>query len=323
MSSNYITKIAIVGAGGRSGGPMASELLKTGRHTVTAITREDSTSTLPPGVQTAKVNYDDPATLIAALQGQDALIITMGTQAPPDTQFKLLRAAAEAGVPWVLPNEWSPDTTNAGLRKDVFIFAKAGAVREEIRKLGVSSYLAVTTGFWYEWSLAIPDAFGFDFAEKRVTLFDEGETRMDISTWPQVGRAVAALLSLPIKAGGGGKEEACLDYYRDGQVYVSSFCVSQRDMLASVLRVTGDKESDWTIKKEKAVERFEAAREAMQKGDRMAFARWMYTRVFYPDGSGEFGKSKGLANGVLKLPEESIDEATKAAMERARTNPYA
>ncbi|KAK0925788.1 hypothetical protein LTR91_015082 [Friedmanniomyces endolithicus] len=323
MSSNYITKIAIVGAGGRSGGPMASELLKTGRHTVTAITREDSTSTLPPGVQTAKVNYDDQASLVTALQGQDALIITMGTQAPPDTQSKLLRAAAEAGVPWVLPNEWSPDTTNAGLCRDVFIFAKAGAVREEIRKLGVSSYLAVTTGFWYEWSLAIPDAFGFDFEGKTVTLFDEGETRMNISTWPQVGRAVAALLSLPIKAGGGGKEEACMDYYRDGQVYVSSFCVSQRDMLASVLRVTGDKGSDWTIKKERAVERFEAAREAMQKGDRMAFARWMYTRVFYPDGSGEYGKTKGLANEVLKLPEESIDEATKAAMERARTNPYA
>jgi len=49
----------------------------------------------------------------------------------------------------------------------------------------------------------------------------------------------------------------------------------------------------------------------------------MYTRVFYPDGSGEYGKTKGLANEVLKLPEESIDEATKAAMERARTNPYA
>jgi len=84
---------------------MATELLKTGRHTVTAITRHDSTAALPPGIKTTKVNYDDPATLVAALQGQDALIITMNTQAPPDTQSKLLRAAAEAGVPWVLPNE--------------------------------------------------------------------------------------------------------------------------------------------------------------------------------------------------------------------------
>ncbi|TKA80601.1 hypothetical protein B0A55_02915 [Friedmanniomyces simplex] len=322
MSSNYISKVAIVGAGGRSGGPMAEELLKTGKHTVTAITRHDSTSPLPEGVQVAKVNYDDEATLVEALKGHDALVITMGAQAPRDSQSKLIRAAAEAGVPWVLPNEWSPDTTNKDLCKDVFIFGKAAATREEIKKLGKSSYLSVVTGFWYEWSLGISNAYGFDFADKTVTLFDEGETKMNTSTWPQVGRAVAALLSLPIQADG-GKKEACLDHYRDRTVFVSSFCVSQRDMLASVLRVTGDKESDWTIKKESAVERFEAAKEGMQKGDRMAFARWMYTRVFYPDGSGEYGKTKGLANGVLNLPEEDVDEATKAAMERAKNNPYA
>jgi hypothetical protein len=44
----------------------------------------------------------------------------------------------------------------------------------------------VSTGFWYEWSLAIPAAFGVDFGSRTVTLFDEGETRVSVSTWPQV-----------------------------------------------------------------------------------------------------------------------------------------
>lgn len=30
-------------------------------------------------------------------------------------------------------------------------------------------------------------AFGIDFGKKEVVLFDEGTTRISVSTWPQVG----------------------------------------------------------------------------------------------------------------------------------------
>ena len=56
---------------------MTKELLATGKHTVTAISRADSTSKLPEGVKVAKVDYDKPETLVEALKGQDALIITL------------------------------------------------------------------------------------------------------------------------------------------------------------------------------------------------------------------------------------------------------
>lgn len=51
---------------------------------------------------------------------------------------------------------------------------------------GNSSYVAITTGFWYEWSLAIGPAFGIDLDKRTVTFFDEGETKISTSTWPQV-----------------------------------------------------------------------------------------------------------------------------------------
>ena len=60
------------------------------------------------------------------------------------------------------------------------------ATRKGIAELGKSSYIAVSTGFWYEWGLAVPVAFGIDFANRTVTLFDEGETKISMSTLPQV-----------------------------------------------------------------------------------------------------------------------------------------
>ena len=63
----------------------------------------------------------------------------------------------------------------------------AVATRKAITDLGKSSYIAVCTGFWYEWLLAVPAAFGIDFAKHTVTLFDEGETKISTSTRSQVG----------------------------------------------------------------------------------------------------------------------------------------
>ena len=316
-NSNYIKNVAIIGAGGNVGSYMTKALLETGKHTVTAITRPDSTSKLPDGVHMKKVDYENPQTIVEALKGQDALILTLNVMALGQEE-KIIQAAADAQVPWVLPNEWSPDSAHEGLVKDVSVFQSAPKMRERIKELGKSSYIAVTTGFWYEWSLAIPAAFGIDTLEKTATLFDEGETPMTVSTWPQVGRAVAALLSLPIKPEGGDKER-CLERFRNGHVYVGSFTVSQKDMLDSALRVTGTKMNDWKITQEPAEQRYKDGLEAMKKGEHIGFAKMMYTRVFFADDSGNFEKRIGTANKILDLPEEHLDEATKAAVERRKT----
>ena len=113
-------------AGGNSGRFITEALLKTGKHTVTAISRADSTSKLPEGVITKKVDYSKPETLVDALRGQDALVVTLSGFTPQETVDTILNAAGEAGVPWILPNEWSPDTANEDLVKDVFVFQPKG-----------------------------------------------------------------------------------------------------------------------------------------------------------------------------------------------------
>ena len=69
---------------------------------MTAITRSDRQSNLPNGVNIKTVDYDKPNTIVDALRGQDALIITISGRAPiQEIEEKLVRAAAEAGVPWM------------------------------------------------------------------------------------------------------------------------------------------------------------------------------------------------------------------------------
>lgn len=296
-------------------------LLATGRFTVTALTRSDSKTTLPVGIHHVKyINYADPSSLVRALQGQDVLIITLFGMAPKDRQFKLVDAAIEAGVRFVMPNEWSPDTANEDLCRNVAMFGEKVAVRDYIveKGRGKTSYIAMSTGFWYEWMLAMPAAYGFDFEKKTVIFFDDGETIINHSTLPQIGRAVAALLSLPVEASGARDSKKSLVEYANKQVYISSFAASQKGMFASVLRVTGTREEDWQVNCEPAKERYEQGLEAMKGGDRMGFARAMATRVFFKDDSGYFEKTKGTLNELLGLPKEDLDDATRAAVKRSQ-----
>jgi uncharacterized protein YbjT (DUF2867 family) len=152
-------------------------LLEGGKHEVTAITRGDAN--VPEGVKAAKVSYDDPASLTKALEGQDVLIITMSVRAAPETQGKLIEAAAAAKVPFVLPNKWGIDSEHAALGTDTLTGPAATAAKNKIEELGVSSWIGMVTGYWYAYSLASPEAYGFDLAKKAVTFFDEGTAKVN------------------------------------------------------------------------------------------------------------------------------------------------
>lgn len=126
---------------------------------------------------------------------------------------------------------------------------------------------------------------------------------------------MAALLSLPIEREDSSTSGACLNDYKNRVVYINSFTVSQRDMLASALRVTGTEESDWTITHESARKRFAGGVQEVKEGKMQGFQKFG-ARLFFDDGCGDFEHSKGTLNEVLGLPKEAIDEATRVAMER-------
>jgi putative NADH-flavin reductase len=76
---------------------MTEALLRTGKHTITAITRVDSQSKLPENVISKRVDYNKPETLVEAFRGQDALVITLSGRTPKETEIQLINAAGKAG----------------------------------------------------------------------------------------------------------------------------------------------------------------------------------------------------------------------------------
>ena len=261
-------------------------------------------------MKTVTVNYDDEESLISALRGQQFLVLTLSVHAPPDTHSKIVQAAVKAGVPYIMPNSYGFDIFHEGIRNDIPRIPEQLEHVLEIEKLG-ASYVNMVCGHWYEWSLiAFKEGFGFDFQNKQVTFYDEGKTKCDISTWRQCGRALAALLSLPEE----GVSPALADWKNKG-LYISSFKISQRDMLDSIHRVTGSTDADWKIDYEPAEKRYKDGWKEMEQGSRMGFAKLMYARAFYPNGGAEFESTRGLANEALGLAKEDLDEATKRALD--------
>lgn len=110
-----------------------------------------------------------------------------------------------------------------------------------------------------------------------------------------------------------------LSKYKNKLVYTASFCISQKDMLNSVLRVTKSKPEEWTTEYEESTKRFAEGKKQFEGGDRAGFGKLLYSRAFFQDGSGNFGASRGLDNDALGLGEEDIDDFTRIAIDRIKS----
>lgn len=287
-------------------------MLKAGKHKITAITREGSSNVVPAGVIAKKVDYNNQSSLVEALKGQEVLIITMSVMAPPEEQIKLIDAAAAAGVPWVLPNEFGGDPLNVEQGKDAILGERKTKYRDHIEEIGKSSWIAIATGFWYEFSLGGgPYRYGFDFPNRSLILLDNGKVKINTSTLPQVGRGVASLLSLKILPDNKDDKSPYLASFKNKPAYISSFTIGQEDMFESVLRVTGTTRDDWKITHTTAKEKFQSGQELLKQGNMVGFGMLLYARAFFAESSGNFGATRGLHNDILGLPQEDLDEFTK------------
>lgn len=271
----------------------------------------------PDGVLVKRVDYDDQSSLIDALRGKDVLIITLAGNAPQDQEAKLIEAAAEANVTWVIPNEWGLDSDDRSLAEDSILGEMKQKTRRHIESLGKSSWISLVCGFWYEFSLAGgAERFGFDFPNRTVTFYDDGSTKINTSTLEQCGRAIAQVLSLDLHAAGDKRDGPTLSQFKNRAVYVSSFLVSQRDwMFESVLRVTGAVEADWNIKYQDVKQRYIERKAEMEGGDMIGLVKLLYARDFFVGGGGNYEASRGLHSGVLSLPREDLDDRTRIAIE--------
>ncbi|EXK27252.1 hypothetical protein FOMG_16315 [Fusarium oxysporum f. sp. melonis 26406] len=310
-----IQNVAIVGAGGHIGGAFAKALIQAGNHVVTALSRFDSKSQLPMGANIIKVNYEDVQSIAKALKGQHFLVITLAATAPEETHAKIVKAAAEAGVPYVMPNAFSYPIYQDNLcEQDLYTSVIRGGIANrvsDIQRSGAAS-VVLCCGFWYEWTLAMGESsFGFSIRDRKITFFDDGKRTITVSTWEQCGLALASLLSLPETI-----TSPSLADYKNRNVLISSFSISQRDILDSLHRVLGTTDDDWDIKYESSAQRVKEGVEEMREGSQRGFIKWLCANTFLPGNIASDFTDKEVANSVLGLPEEDLDDATKRVVTR-------
>ncbi|KAF4340816.1 oxidoreductase like [Fusarium beomiforme] len=318
--TNRIERVAIVGAGGRQGGRITEELLKTGKHTITALTRIGSSSELPENINVIPVNYENEEEIASALKGQQLLIITLAVTVDPEVHHRIVRAAGKAGIRYIIPNVYAANVAieNQDSVKDFFPAPPPINFIKEIERVGVSSWILLVGGVWFDYSLPSGDSFcGFEINKRKVTFFDQGEAKINTSTLAQFGRAAAALASLKEFPDDENDKSPTIAQFQNKPIYLSSFYVSQKDIFRSLQRVTNTTDKDWDIKYESSADRIESGKAMGRSGNILGFAQAYYSFIFSPEGQKLKTQDK-LHNDLLGLPEEDLDEVVKACVEEAK-----
>lgn len=239
----------------------------------------------------------------------------MAVAAPRGTLSKFIRAAAQAQVPYIMPNWFGIDPESEERNDIVLIKESQDAMMAEIKELGVSSYLLLGCQFWYEFSLGGgPNRYGFDFVKRSVIFFDRGEMPINTTSWPQCGRAVAAVLSLKELPEDEQDKSTTLSQFANNAIRITSFRLTQKDMLESVKRVTKTTDADWTITHESGQERFDESKSKLQDGDWTVFTKLLYSCCLMKNRSDMVFRGVKLDNEALGLPVEDLDEATAEAV---------
>jgi hypothetical protein len=98
-----------------------------------------------------------------------------------------------------------------------------------------------------------------------------------------------------------------LSDYKNQFVYITSFSVSQNDMLAAVQRATGTMMPDWTLTHVPVDQYIQHGRDMFAKGDRRGMVNVLYGCTF-KRGLGDQFHGRQVANETLGLEEEDLDE---------------
>jgi uncharacterized protein YbjT (DUF2867 family) len=300
-------KIAFLGASGQVGAPTLKALLAQGVHTITAIQRREATSSFPSEVIVKSGDLEDEAFITEVLKGQDALIL-MPPLAHIPLQKGFVRAAAKAGVPYILPSEFGPDPFAKQLVEENVLLQDKKAIRDLIDELGVSSWVSVTIGPWLDQALTF-GLWGIDAKARKATLWGGADSKANTATVHHTAEATAAVLSLP---------DTDLAKYRNKAVYTPSWLLSQREILQAVQRVTGTSDADWDITEEGAEDVVKDYEAKMKKGEMAGYLKKFFYAHFLEGHGGDF-EHKVVPAEVQKLEKfglqkENLEEVIKATL---------
>jgi hypothetical protein len=95
-------------------------------------------------------------------------------------------------------------------------------------------------------------------------------------------------------------------------LYISSFTVSQNEILASLEKATATK---WTVDKGSTVDREREGKVKLANGDFSGVLLLLARLMYGGDAGTNFEEERTLANKLLGLPQESLDETVQAVVD--------
>ncbi|PQE21153.1 isoflavone reductase family protein [Rutstroemia sp. NJR-2017a BVV2] len=249
-----------------------------------------------------EVDYDLPESLKAALTGIDALIIVLNIGSIPDTEYKLIEAAAATGVKWILPTEFGGDSGNEEIRALPISAVKIG-VRERIEELGMK-WAGLTSGPWLDWSLKA-GAFQIDVPNRKVMFINGGTPKFNTTDLETVGLAAARLITLP---------SGELEKFANRFVYVRSYLTSQKEIFEAVKKVSSTSDADWIITEKDAGTWIREGWETLKSGDFNGMVAVLYGHYMKGGPTSNFEAVREISNDILGLPVEDLEEGIKKAL---------
>lgn len=187
--------VALAGANGYVGKAFVDAFLNLNAFKLRLLVRTESIETAPyqeyknRGAELYAISYDDEESLVKALDGVDVLISAVAAAALTSAQIPLIKASKKAGVKVFFPSEYGgqfPDTVSPPLQAKQLVVKTA-------QKHGLP-VATLNNGGFPEYIFIPP--LGFSFAEKKVIIWGEGNTKI---TWTTV-RSVADWLANVLKS---------------------------------------------------------------------------------------------------------------------------
>jgi uncharacterized protein YbjT (DUF2867 family) len=290
-----VKTVMLIGAGGNVGAKVLPEFEGSG-FTVSVLSRKESSSTFPAGIKVVKAEYT-PEGLKEAFKGQDAVVSMVGSMVIEE-QLKIADAALAAGVKWFFPSEFGSDLTNPEVVKEVPIFGgKVQVVKHLQESQDKMHWTAVINGAFYDWCLQV-GFLDIDVPNKKAMLYDGGNSRFGTTTLASVGKTIVGALKHPAET-------------TNRYIYVASFVTTQNEVLATVEKQLGTK---FEVTHISSADVLKSSRAKLDQGDFSAIAPLIKASLYSGRNLGDYPANHKLANEVLGLPKETLEEETQKAL---------
>jgi uncharacterized protein YbjT (DUF2867 family) len=273
-------------------------IIKSGKFNVTVLVRSSSSATFPSSVKVIQVDFSSLASLTTALQGQDALVSTVGTSGLQG-QTLMVDACIAAGVSRFLPSEFGTDIANPQTKALPVFGYKVAVVQHTEEKARINpgfSYTFVRTGAFLGWGLE--RNFLLDLKSGTPCIYASGDQLFSTTTLASIGRAVVGVLSHP--------EET-----KNRAVYVQDIAISQNRLLAIARKLAPSIKLDPVYAS--TVEMKKAADERIAKGEFTmdVLVQHIIVSIF---GEGYGGHMAKTDNELLGMPGDMTNQDVEAIL---------